>query len=251
MNLLLTNDDGYGSEGLKILAEVLSEKNNVYIIAPDSNRSAVSHHITIFNNNVLKRVSERLCTFSGYPADCTFAGLSGAFPDVKFDAVIAGINYGPNLGTDIIYSGTCAAAREAVLRNVPGIALSIDPVDWKKAEKEGFKFKALAEFVADNLEKMIKLAKLDFPRAFVNVNAISADSYKGVKITNSLCVRVYEDSLKFEKEADNSYKTSLVSASNKTCGEESSDYFVCRDGYISLSLVYADPVVCNIDCNPF
>ena len=254
MNLLLTNDDGYNSEGLKILAKVLSARHSVYIVAPDCNRSAVSHHITMFNENLLKKAgseSEHSYTFSGYPADCVFAGLSGAFPGVKFDAVLSGINYGPNLGTDIIYSGTCSAAREAVLRNVPGIALSVDPLDWEKANKEGFKFIALAEFVLNNLEKLISLAKFDVPRAFVNVNALSIDKYKGAETASSLCVRRYNDSMKTEKLSDTEMKTRLVSAANRTENFGNDDYSVCRKEFVSVALVYADPVVHNIDCNDF
>lgn len=242
MNLLLTNDDGYDSPGLKALAERLAQDNSVYILAPDSNRSAVSHHFTMFRKNTFTKISENVYACSGYPADCTFAGAIGNLFDVKIDAVIAGINIGANMGTDIIYSGTCAAARQAVLIGLPGIAVSIDPVDWQKAEKEGFKFTAVADFLAKNLEKLIFLCSLEYPRAFVNINASSLDSYKGAKLANELCVRNYGDSIKFKKDGEKISESEIVMGQNHTEVLPETDFGISRSGYIAVSKVYADPM---------
>ena len=84
------------------------------------------------------------------------------------------------MGTDIVYSGTCAVARQGVLSGVPSVAVSLDPVSWDTIDKEGFKFEALADFTAKNIEKLLGLAKTTPPRAFVNINALSIDSYQGV-----------------------------------------------------------------------
>ena len=75
MNLLLSNDDGFASEGLNILAKKLSEKHKVFIIAPDSNRSAVSHHITMVTQNNMTKLADNIWSCSGYPVDCVFTGL--------------------------------------------------------------------------------------------------------------------------------------------------------------------------------
>lgn len=259
MNILLTNDDGYKSDGLMKLAKKLSEKHKVFIVAPDSNRSAVSHHYSMFNQSTIKKYEGNLWTCSGYPADCVFTGLAGALFPEKIDVVISGINYGPNMGTDIVYSGTCAAARQATLQNYPAIALSIDPVSWEKAGKEGFKFDALIDFVDKNLEKLISLVKKDVPRAFVNVNGASLDSYKGALLLDDICQRKYDDHLQLEaadsvdvaensKTADikelETYKTRLVFGNNTTDSVEGQDYKVCRDGYIAVTRIYADPICC-------
>ena len=242
MNLLLTNDDGYDSPGLEALAEKLTQKHSVFILAPDSNRSAVSHHFIMFRKNTFTKISENIYACSGYPADCTFAGAVGNLFGVKIDAVIAGINIGANMGTDIIYSGTCAAARQAVLIGIPGIAVSIDPVDWEKVKKEGCKFTAIADFVTKNLEKLISLCTLEYPRSFVNINASSLDSYKGAKIANELCFRNYGDSIKFKKDGDNVSESEIVMGENHTELLPDTDFGISRNGYIAVSKVYADPL---------
>lgn len=244
MNLLLANDDGYQADGLKILAEKLSKQHNVYVVAPESNRSAVSQHISMFNSLSVRKVSDRVWACSGFPADCVAIGLISDLLDVKIDAVVSGINTGANLGTDILYSGTCAAAKQAILTKVPAIAVSLDPVDWEKANKEGYKFNALADFIANNLEKLVSLSRLDSPRMFVNVNGASIDSYKGYKFTNDLCLRDYEDKIKLTASENdiNLYTSSFVPGSGETYSKENGDFRAVRDGFISISLVYADPV---------
>ena len=264
MNLLLTNDDGYDSPGLKALAERLSLEHKVYIVAPDSNRSAVSNHFAMFKSNSFTKISDNVYACSGYPADCTFAGLCGELFGVKMDALIAGINIGANMGTDIIYSGTCAAARQSVLMETPAIAVSVDAVDWKKAQSQPLQYEPLADFVAKNLKTLIGLNRLTFPRAFVNINGCSINNmegnlsqYKGAKITTKLCVRDYKDGISFvDKEAtaevvgkDNKIKQSVfIPGPNHTEKEEGTDFTATREGYIAVSVVYADPRACeNID----
>lgn len=250
MNLLITNDDGYEGIGLRILARTLMKKHNVYIIAPDSNRSAVSQHITMFSQLKVRKVEtedfkDNMWLCSGYPADCVGVGLTSNLLDVKFDAVVSGINIGANMGTDIIYSGTCGAARQAVLTGIPAIAVSLDPIDWGKAEREGFKFEALAEFICNNVEKLAPLCSLSKPRTFVNVNAASLDSYKGYVFTDDLCLRNYHDSINLVENPDE--KGSLISEfkpgeGGNTVSPETGDFYNVQKGFISISVVYADPL---------
>lgn len=249
MNLLLTNDDGYQSQGLKLLAEKLSEKHKVFVVAPDSNRSAVSHHYTMYSENTIKFLGNNWWNCSGYPADCVFAGLSNALFPEKIDAVVAGINYGPNLGTDIIYSGTCAAARQSILLGVPAIAVSVDPIDWGKAQKEGFKFGAMTEFILNNLENLLSMAKLEYPRGFINVNGASLEKYKGVKIVSKTCMRSYNDRLDLIPQEDGSYKTKLVYGIDHPVFDAECDRDVCHDGYITVSGIYADPISYPLEDN--
>ncbi len=242
MNLLLSNDDGFDSEGLNILAKKLSEKHKVFIIAPDSNRSAVSHHITMVTQNNMTKLADNIWSCTGYPVDCVFTGLESNILGVKIDGVVSGINRGANMGTDIVYSGTCAVARQAVLSGVPGIAVSLDPVSWETVKTDGMKYEALAKFTADNIEKLLGLAKITPPRAFVNINAISVDSYKGVRFADKPCVREYGDKTIVVHDKDDKYHTEFVMGSNKTPVLENTDFGICRNGYIAISLVYADPI---------
>ena len=246
MNILLTNDDGIQAKGLNILAERLEKDgHNVYVVAPDSNRSAVSHHITMWNTNTLKKSGDNRWACSGYPSDCVCVCLESDLFDFKFDVVISGINQGANMGTDIVYSGTCGAARQAVLNGVPGIALSVDPLIWSDENLKNMKYEALADFAAENIEEFIKLANTDVPRIFVNVNGASRDSYLGVKYCKSLCIRDYGDKLKI---VDNNGITEAhfvpggaIPREDKNC-----DAYVVKDGYIAVSRVYAEPLAAEI-----
>jgi len=162
MNILLTNDDGVDSEGIRKLAELLRSKGkyNVTVLAPDSNRSGVSHAVSILNGPVkLIKLSDDTWSCSGFPADCVIAAILGALP-VKPDLVLSGINRGENLGTDIIFSGTAAGARQASLAGIPAIALSL-------AGSAVFHWDMAASWVVDHLEELIALWKKD---SFVNVN---------------------------------------------------------------------------------
>ena len=242
MNLLLSNDDGFDSEGINVLAKKLAQKHNVYIIAPDSNRSAVSHHITMTSHNQMVKLDDNIWSCSGYPVDCVFTGLESNILGVKIDGVVSGINKGANMGTDIVYSGTCAVARQAVLSGVPAVALSLDPVSWDTIKQEGFKFEALADFASKNIEKLLSLAKITPPRAFVNINALSVESYKGVRFADKPCVRVYGDKTVVVHDKDDKYHTEFVMGKNETPLLSDTDFGNCREGYIAMSLVYADPI---------
>ena len=220
MNLLLANDDGFDSEGIKVLARKLSQKHNVYIVAPDSNRSAVSHHITMFKENKLVKLADNLYSCTGYPVDCVFTGIESSLFGVKMDGVISGINRGANMGTDIIYSGTCAIARQGVLSGIPSVAFSL-----QSSEAE-----------------LLLLARTEPPRAFVNVNALSRDSYDGVVITNKLCIRQYNDKVISIHDKDDKYHTEFVMGHNKTQAIPDTDYGISSSGRIAVTVVYADPV---------
>ena len=161
MRILLTNDDGIESEGIRKLAENLRStgKHEVFIIAPDRNRSGISHGVSIFSGPVkLKALNNNTWTCSGLPVDCIITGLK--IMNDPPDLVISGINRGANLGSDLIYSGTAAAARQASLKNIKSIALSLDGHSnhhWDMA----------VSWSVDNLEKLISFWRED---SFVNVN---------------------------------------------------------------------------------
>jgi len=245
MNILLANDDGIDSPGIKILEEKLSKNHNVYTIAPDRNRSCVSHGSLFFAGYTVKKVGDKRWACSGLPTDCVSSGLLSDLLGCKIDMVIAGINFGPNLGSDIIFSGTCGAARQAVLYDVPGIAVSLDPIDWNEVQKIGWKFEPLADFVCNNVEKLMKLCVFGNDRSFVNINGGNFDKYKGVKHTGSICKRHYKDSVIFTpSEEDPELLVSKMKTEDwGTKCEPDGDYAAVHDGYISVSIVKVDPEV--------
>ena len=128
MKILLSNDDGVRSEGLRVLAETLMERHTVCVAAPDCERSAVSRGMTLFNP--LRADALTLpglpdvpaYAVSGTPVDCVRLGLGNLFPEAKI--VVSGINHGSNVGTDVLYSGTVGAAHEAALLGLQAIAIS-------------------------------------------------------------------------------------------------------------------------------
>ena len=245
MKILLANDDGIEAKGIQVLYERLcrDKENEVYVIAPDSNRSAVSHHVSMYNGFTVREYKKNQWAISGYPVDCTSLGLIGDLFDFKFDLVISGINEGANMGTDIVYSGTCGAARQAVLNGVPGIALSVNPEIWDEEHRKNMKYEALADFAAKNLKELAALASLEAPRIFVNVNAASLDSYKGVKYCKDLCVRDYGDKLHADKDAG---QVLFIPGGEFPMPEENCDAYVAKEGYIAVSRVYADPIATEI-----
>jgi 5'-nucleotidase len=126
--VLLTNDDGYRSQGLDAVRVALSAWADVVVCAPESNQSATSHSLTLHRVLRLREVSRGVHALDGTPADCVYVALhsgSRVLPR-RPDLCVSGMNLGLNLGVDVFYSGTVAAAREAALRGIPSLALSAD-----------------------------------------------------------------------------------------------------------------------------
>jgi len=159
MKILLTNDDGIHSPGLEALVDAL-KNHEIWIAAPDKERSASSHSITIKDPVRFHQTGERSFACGGTPADCVLFSLRGALP-IRPDLIISGINLGANLGIDLLYSGTAAAARQGALMGVPSIAAS------QCSYSPPFFFSRGAEFLAANLEVLISLWH---PDHFININ---------------------------------------------------------------------------------
>ncbi len=124
-NILITNDDGYNAIGIKILLEIAEKLGkNVYVISPEKNQSAKSKSITIRNNINYKKISNYNWIVDGTPTDCMIFALNHIFKSDKPDLILSGINAGSNIGDEVSYSGTVAAAWEGAVRGVNSIALS-------------------------------------------------------------------------------------------------------------------------------
>ncbi|RAO98946.1 stationary phase survival protein SurE [Petrotoga sp. 9PW.55.5.1] len=231
MNILLSNDDGIMSPGIITLKKYLEEKHKVYVSAPDIERSATGHGITVRNPLWAKKVKFGDTFFghavNGTPADCVKIGLEAIYKDIKFDIVISGINRGANLGTDILYSGTVSAALEGAVNGYPSIAVSC--VDFSEPN-----FEDAAKVVLDILEKMEIKFWPEFTTLNVNVPKIPYDEIKGIKVTRQ-SKRRYEDY--FEERKDpfgNSYYWMLgnIIEDDK---DPNSDYHVIQEGYVSVT----------------
>lgn len=232
MTVLITNDDGYESPGLSALREALASDNDVWVLAPDGERSAMSHYITVREPIRCRQVEERVIASSGSPADCVIVGLIGGLP-VEPDIVISGINIGPNLGTDIVYSGTVAAARQAAFMGIPGIAISINTYT------PPFHFEPVARFVSDHLHDFRELWN---PRHFININAPNLDSDQyPVRVTYPSW-RLYDDQLeKFDSPRGDTYYF-LSGRPLEGPLEEGSDWHAVSEGALSVSPIYLNAV---------
>ena len=189
MNILIANDDGIRAEGIKRLAGALSQKANVYVFAPDSQRSAAGHGITVGRAITCTPVAfpgaDEAFMVDGTPADCVKLGMRVLENHgVRIDMVFSGINHGSNLGTDTLYSGTVSAAIEGNLCGVPAVAVSV-------ASHKATHFDMACDLAVKALEE--GFMRMD-PLTTLNINTPDTDKedIKGVKITR-LGARQYDN----------------------------------------------------------
>ncbi|MCH7502620.1 MAG: 5'/3'-nucleotidase SurE [Proteobacteria bacterium] len=124
MKILVSNDDGFLATGINVLTEALAEIADVVVVAPDRNRSAASNSLTVHSPLRISKIAENRYSVDGTPSDCVHLALTGLLDDEP-DLVVSGINHGANLGDDVIYSGTVAAAMEGRFLGLPTIAVSL------------------------------------------------------------------------------------------------------------------------------
>src|SRR5687768_7441485 len=123
--ILVSNDDGYVSEGLRALVEAVSPLGEVWVVAPEVEQSATSHAISIHRPLRIRQVRERWYAVDGTPTDCSYIAINHILKGHRPRLMVSGINHGPNLADDVTYSGTVAAAMEASILGVPAIAFSL------------------------------------------------------------------------------------------------------------------------------
>jgi 5'-nucleotidase len=184
MKILIANDDGIAANGIRVLTEALTCDHEVYVIAPDRERSAAGHSLTLHTPLRVEELepfggAKRTWVTTGTPGDCVKIGINAILgPDEQPDVVIAGINHGPNLGIDILYSGTVSCAMEGAMHGIPSIAVSLSSM---KSEYDDFKF--TGNFINSLLKK---LPEFTFPpKGILNINTptLPTEDIAGVAIT--------------------------------------------------------------------
>jgi 5'-nucleotidase len=171
--ILLSNDDGYHSEGIHVLSDALESLGEVWVVAPDRENSAVSHALTLSRPLRLTQLAERGFAVDGTPTDCVTLGVGQVLKGRAPDLVVSGINFGANMGDDVHYSGTVSAAFEAVILGVPAIAIS--QVIWHE-----FSFAFAGRFARLIASRV--LARGLPPGTLLNVN-VPPNPPKGVRFT--------------------------------------------------------------------
>lgn len=185
--ILLSNDDGIHSEGLRALAEALEPLGEVVAVAPDREQSASSHALTMHRPLRLKQVAPRFFSVDGTPTDCILLAMHKVLEGRKPDLLISGINKGGNLGDDILYSGTVSAAMEGARMGIPSFAVSL-------VARKDFRFQAACSFSRD-LARGILEGK--YPCCLllnVNIPNRALEEIRGVRITRQ-GKRIYNGSV--------------------------------------------------------
>jgi len=234
VKILISNDDGYLAEGISILAKRLREKHQVTIFAPSENKSASSSSLTIDRPLEPKKISESIYTINGTPGDSVHFALCGYFEE-EFDLVIAGINYGPNLGDDVIYSGTVAAAIEGRFVGFPSIAISLASWSGKNFDTAA----KVAEVIVDSVE----FSKLSTNTVLnINVPDIPFNEIKGFKTTR-LGKRHKSENIVQDKEHTTLY---WIGENGKEADNgPGTDFYTIRNNYVSITPLQID--LTNID----
>lgn len=250
MNILVTNDDGIDAEGIAVIFNKLKEYgHSVYMVAPAGNRSAISNKISMFSSLKMNYAGENKWSCEGTPADCVIIAAKSEIIPEKIDMVVSGINAGANLGTDVVYSGTCAAARQAALYKIPGVAVSLDKDYY--SEGDDYFYEPLADFVCKNLEKFRGIINSCNSEGFININGCNQKAYKGAAFCSELSLRDYNDKVKVvpvcvDDGGIGDYSSIFVSSNLTSTDEKSSDFFAVKNGFISVSLIKAEPVSLNV-----
>ncbi len=238
MKILVANDDGIEARGLRELVDALTERAGaeVYVFAPDGQRSAASHAITLGSPISVWPVEydgvEAAFAMDGTPSDCVAVGLKMLrLRGVEVDMVFAGINHGANVGTDTVYSGTVGAALEGSIQGYPSVAVSVD-------SHQATHFDYACDLAVDLLEKTG--GKWD-SRVMININTpdLPADEIKGVFCT-CLGEREYINDVQVRTEGE---VTTFVYGGDAVLYESDENHFdvvALENGYASISPIHKD-----------
>ncbi len=227
--ILVTNDDGVRSDGLRALADVLAPLGEVTVVAPLIEASAIGHALTLRRPLRLERFGERTYAVDGTPTDCVNIGVYTVLRGQP-DLVVSGINKGWNLGDDVTYSGTVAGALEGALLGIPAIAVSLERTNGD------FDFSHVARFAAELAEAVLKRGLP--PSTFLNVNA-PLGKPKGHKVTVQ-AKRNHVTSVAEKVDPRGQPYFWIEEGQDDWEPHDHSDYQAVRDGYISVTPLQPD-----------
>src|SRR3990170_2377140 len=175
LRILVTNDDGIHSKGIIVLAKALREVGDVYVVAPDRERSAIAHSLTLHRPLRVEKIKKNFYAVDGTPADCVHIGVNAILPG-RPHLVVSGINKGGNLADDITYSGTVSAAFEGTLLGIPSFAVSL-------VSRSHFRFDAAARFAARVARYIVRKGLPKNTLLNINVPNLDEKEIKSYKIT--------------------------------------------------------------------
>jgi 5'-nucleotidase len=231
MNVLVTNDDGIHAPALDALRSALGELGTVTIVAPDRDQSATSHSLTLHRPLRIHRHDEHRFSIDGTPTDCVLIAYHGLLRE-KPDLVVSGINQGPNMGEDVFYSGTVAAAIEGAMQGVPAIAASL-------VNREGHDYTEPARFLRDLAAELIRRGATGKQVLNVNLPDRAWSEIRGVRYTR-LGSRVYSDTL-IEKTDPRGRAYYWIGGREPVWqSDEGTDFQAVSEGFISVTPLALD-----------
>ncbi len=232
MKILVSNDDGILARGLAVLADVCRASADVNVVAPDREQSGASNSLTLHRPLRPTQRPDGSYQIDGTPTDCVLLAL-GQLLDERPDFVFSGINHGPNMGEDVLYSGTVAAAMEGLSLGIPGIAMSFAGSNLEHLESHREWLHRLVNHVT---------GVRDFPKeTLLNINlpAIPGDKIKGIRVT-TLGKRVYSESLLKAQDPWGRTVYWIGGGHASWSGTDDSDFRAVRDGFISVTPLHVD-----------
>ena len=245
--ILLTNDDGYSAQGLKLLKEIVEQfSDDVWVVAPEVEKSGASHALTFKDEMRLKKYDEKLFSLDGSPSDCVAIGLDKVLTDRRPDLILSGINSGCNVGEDVTYSGTIAAAMEGLIRRVPSIAIS---QNYESGKKNEILWDASQKYFPRILENITEMGWDDNVFISINFPHCSAKDVKDIQITTQ-GNRDTDDLVIYEKERNvfrfglrrrlEESVSKIPSASNHSVEGFMTDVKAVADMHISITPLHLD-----------
>ncbi|MDE3002163.1 MAG: 5'/3'-nucleotidase SurE [Gemmatimonadota bacterium] len=230
--MLCTNDDGYLSTGIGVLGRAASTLGSVTTVAPDREQSATSSSLTLHHPLRARRSRDGAWIVDGTPTDCVILAVNELVAE-RPDVCVSGVNHGSNLGEDVLYSGTVAAAMEATVIGIPAVAFS-----WCGAFPE--ELEECEELVARILKEI--LSRGDFPEDTlfnVNLPPVHPSDVKGIRVT-SLGRRRYADSITRANDPSGNEYYWIGGGQVTWRGSEDSDFQAIDDGYVSVTPLHLD-----------
>lgn len=233
MKILCTNDDGYMALGIRILAEAARGLGDVTVVAPDREQSATSHSLTLHHPLRARRAGEGVHVVDGTPTDCVILAVN-ALLEARPDLCISGVNHGPNMGEDVLYSGTVAAAMEATVIGIPSIAVSHAGTGAEEIPGWAERLRTLLTSLAAQLDRIP-------PHTLFNVNLppIPPSEVRGVRVTR-LGQRRYDDSLTRALDPMGREYFWIGGGKSRWQGAEDSDFRAISEGWISVTPLHLD-----------
>jgi 5'-nucleotidase len=232
VNILVSNDDGVLAPGITLLSAACREVGEVTVVAPDREQSGTSHSLTLHRPLRPIRLHDGSYQVDGTPTDCVLLAVGALMPE-RPAFVFSGVNHGPNMGEDVLYSGTVSAAMEAVTLGIPGIAFSF-------ASREIDVLGSYADLLAALVRRIVEVPT--FPRNMIlNVNfpGIDARDVRGVRVTK-LGSRFFSEGLTRMRDPWGKEVFWIGGGEITWTGDAQSDHQAVHDGYISITPLHMD-----------